>query len=657
MQIYSFGLDKPTPEEARNPETLGGKGFGLVWMDSIGVKVPPGFILPCALMSEYKAKPKTFMKQVAKEIKPWLKAMEDKFGYMPLVSVRSGARVSLPGMMDTILNVGLDDSTVAAWQDRIGSACMTNSYMRLIEMYGAVVKGLDKTDFHRTENVADRLEKYKELTKEGFPDVDGQLLGSIEAVFKSWYNDRAMFYRKMNNIPEDWGTAVVVQAMVFGNMNDQSGTGVLFTRNPNTGEDGVFGEFAINAQGEDVVDGSTTPMKLTEMSKWNEKVAEELLVTVEKLELARKDVQDVEFTIQDGKLYILQTRNAKRSPAAALKIACDMYTEGLIDQEVFAQRATAADYDKARAIVLDPKFDAKEFANGTPACSGVATGKIVKSSQAAIDCNEPCILVTAETTPDDIGGMYAAKAIVTMTGGSTCHAAVVARGMNKPCIVGVGKSLDDFEEGEILSVDGATGRIWDVAVPVIDGSKNPVAQEFIQLIRGMWDYIPLVTGPVAGTFKELAYLPSGVPGSHLKSLSDITALLQQTDVLYLDLRESRMDGAELSLIQLFVPYANYTVELLIDALSKLDKKDKARIRTLGVALPGFETFQEVNSLQEMVLASGTALLGSFPKAEQKAIEKVLEWQQKEGFKFASYGAYAKGCKNFLTDEHALQLTK
>jgi pyruvate,phosphate dikinase len=655
MEIYSFGLGEPVPADKQNPEILGGKGYGLVWMAENGLNVPPGFILPCSLMAEYQAKPKTFMKAVAKEIKPWLKRMTDKFGYMPLVSVRSGARQSMPGMMDTILNVGLDSATSPEWVKRIGSPCAINSEMRLVTMYGSVVKGLEKSAFERCENVADSHNTYKEQTGEDFPDATGQLLGAIEAVFQSWNNDRAKIYRKLNNIPDDWGTAVVVQAMVFGNMNDQSGTGVLFTRNPNTGEDEVFGEFAINAQGEDVVDGSTTPMPLTKMPEWNATVSEKLLETVENLEKLRRDVQDVEFTIQDGELFILQTRNAKRSPAAAVKIAVDMYKDGLIDRALLMERVKASDFDKSQAVVLDPKFDVKEFANGTSACSGVATGKIVKSSQAAINCKEPCILVTAETTPDDIGGMFAAKAIVTMTGGSTCHAAVVARGMNKPCIVGVGLDLDAFEEGAILSVDGATGRIWDQEVPVIDGTKNPAAQEFLQTLRGIWDYVPVTQAPIPGAFSEIVYLPSSVPGTEQTSLLHIHALLQQANLVYVDLRVGRLDPAELALTQLFVPHANHVADTLLDLMVAMSADDRARIRLIGAERPGFESLREVNSLQDMVLAKGSALLGNFPKEQMEAIQKVLDWQNKEGFQFASYGSYSAGAKNFLSDEAALQL--
>jgi pyruvate,orthophosphate dikinase len=444
-------------------------------MDKNGITVPPGFIIPTDVCVEYMKKPKTTMKAISKDIESWMLRLNAKFGYMPLVSVRSGARVSMPGMMDTILNVGLDETNAEKWVERLGEKCVLDSRKRLIEMYGSVVRGMPRHNFEGKDSAA-ALDYYKTFTTdEAFPDAQGQLLGAIEAVFKSWNNERAKTYRKLNNIPNDWGTAVVIQSMVFGNFNDKSCTGVLFTRNPDSGADEVKGEFLINAQGEDVVAGIRTPMPLAKMEEWNEKVTDELLDTVIKLELLKRDVQDVEFTVQDGKLYILQTRNAKRSARAAVRIAVEMHEDKNINltlKELF-QRVTFKDYLKAQGEVIDPTFKTPPAHVGIPACSGVATGKIVRTAEEAVKSKVPCILVTKETTPDDIAGMHAAKGVLTMTGGATSHAAVVARSMNKPCVVGLSKDILIFNGDLTITIDGGTGRVWNGKVPVISGAADP----------------------------------------------------------------------------------------------------------------------------------------------------------------------------------------
>jgi pyruvate,phosphate dikinase len=654
MQIYSFGLG--VESEETSAEILGGKGAGLVWMSSKDINVPPGFILPTTCWAEYTAKPKTFMKQVAKEIKPWMKRLEDKFGYQPLVSVRSGARVSCPGMMDTILNVGMEYGS-AVWLKKLGDECAINSESRLIEMYGCVVKGLDKKVFSRCQDVDELRIKYTELTKEQFPDAQGQLLGAIEAVFKSWNNDRAEIYRKINNIPDDWGTAVVVQSMVFGNLNAQSGTGVLFTRNPDTGENKVVGEFLTNAQGEDVVDGSHTPVKLTEMGAWNQKVADELLITASKLESLKGDVQDIEFTIQDGELFILQTRNAKRSPAAAVRIATEMFEEKLINLPTVFKRVSLADFDKAQQVVLDPTFTVDPMAHGLPACTGVVTGKVVYTSQAAIDCKVPCILVTKETTPDDIAGMFAAKGIVTMQGGSTCHAAVVARGMNKPCVVGVGLDLSKFPEGEILSIDGATGAIWDIEVPVIDGSKNEAASKYLHMLRTQYDYVPIVDAPIVGWAKEVLYHPSSVRADWKIDSNNIRDLLDHVDRLYVDLRDDRIDLAEQVFLRLFedadAPSSSVLILAVINNLPE-DQRKKITVIGSGVFATGITCIKEIKDLDDLVLTTSPLIFMDATKATE-AMKKVLEWRAGE-LKFANYGELgAPDAKSFISDVRALQL--
>lgn len=661
MDIYSFGLGEPAlPDYQTMPELLGGKGAGLVWMDKNGINVPPGFILPCSLMAEYNSKPKVFMKDVAKAIKPWLKKLDKHFGYMPLVSVRSGARISMPGMMDTILNVGIDKYTHEFWREKLGFDCEDNSHMRLIEMYASVVHELDRKEFARCKAAGDALSSYLDKTGEVFPEAQEQLLGSIEAVFKSWNNDRAKIYRKLNNIPEDWGTAVVVQAMVFGNFNDQSCTGVLFTRNPDTGENELTGEFAVNAQGEDVVDGSTTPQKLTEFPKWNFDLSKELSDVVDHMEQLKGDVQDVEFTVQDGKLYILQTRTAKRTPIAALKIGVDMMNEEFIPWSELLKRIKITDFDHAQQCVIDPKFTKKPLANGISACSGVATGKIVLTAQQAVDtaaAGIDCILVTNETTPDDIAGMYAAKGIVTMTGGSTCHAAVVARGMNKPCIVGMGLPLIQFQAGNTLSMDGGTGRIWDEAIPVIDGKDNAAARQYLQIMRKSLNYIPIVDGPDAQGSKTVLYHVGPSCQSVVKDIENISTLLGQVDTLYIDLRPARLDVAEKRFFQLFDQPDSIGHLPLLAALGTMSTEQQAKLVVIGLSAQltkQWKSIPTLDTLEDLILADGLAFSGVL-SMNGLAAQKVLEWKNAEGgFKYANYGGVG-GEVNFVSDVQALQI--
>lgn len=469
------------PPKNADADMLGGKGFGLVWMTQNAVRVPPALIIPTNQCAVFNDNPTWFRGQLIEQLAEAKKYFTDKFGFMPLISVRSGARVSMPGMMDTILNVGLDDSTLPFWKEKLGEKCALDSYARLIEMFGSVVFGIERTKFDGLSLLA-RMQLFKHITGADFPNADAQIVMAIQAVFKSWENDRAKVYRKMNSIPEAWGTAVVLQAMVFGNFNDKSATGVLFTRNPDTGHNGVVGEFLINAQGEDVVAGIRTPEPLEKMKDWNPVVADELLTLASRLETLKEEVQDIEFTVQDGVLYLLQTRNAKRSSMASIKIAVDMVKEKLIKPEQALQRIKHSDFIRAHAPVIDPKFKTAPSFKGIPACNGIVTGVIVKSAEAAINCKKPCILVTQETHPDDLAGMIAAKGVLTMTGGSTSHAAVVARSMNKPCVVGLTAELALFKAGQTVSIDGATGRVWMCEVPVIVGGASKELQELTTMM-------------------------------------------------------------------------------------------------------------------------------------------------------------------------------
>jgi pyruvate,orthophosphate dikinase len=656
MEFYPFGLHKPVTETSA--EILGGKGAGLVWMDQQGVPVPPGFVIPVTVWAEYDKKPKITMKAIKKELKPYLDALIGHFGYLPLLSVRSGSRVSCPGMMDTILNVGLDADSDVFWMNKLGKECYSNSLHRLITMYGSVVNGLDRMELEHGDYV-DALEFYsKNLDGLKFPDAEGQLLGSIEAVFKSWDNGRAKTYRKEMNIPREWGTAVTVQAMVFGNYSNKSGTGVLFTRNPDTGVAKVTGEFLINAQGEDVVAGIRTPMPLEEMSAWNDAVCTELYDTVLKLEKLRGDVQDVEFTIQEGKLYLLQTRNAKRSAAAAIRIALDMVKEGLISKQVAVKRVSAKQYDLAQLAKIDPSWKKKPAFIGKPACSGVVSGVPVFSAADAISCKEPCILITEETTPDDIGGMYAAKGVITMTGGATSHAAVVARGADKPCITGVGASLEAFQETKVVSMEGSTGYIWLEEVKIQSGEHNGDISEFAALVSEVTGTLPVIFHAPSKPMKEaLLYL-----GDKMINPSEAAKVVAQASVkvekLYLDLMIP-VDGAEADFFSICASYN--PVQKLVGALYDLLSSTSAyphlqdRLYLLGNCNPGnFKTVGVGSDLRSLILAKEDILLGSLPENDA-AFNKVLEWKKAENLSMLSAGKKVLGIKSLVSLPQALQL--
>lgn len=455
-------------------EDLGGKGYSLWHMAQLGVNVPPAIIIPPEVCVEYLSKPKTVMTRVKKELKVATKFFMGRLGYMPLLSVRSGAKDSMPGMLDTILNVGLHSSNLAYWSQKLGESCVTDSYERLAQMYSSVVLG--------KKSRAPELEV-------SLPE--DQILNSIEAVFRSWNNDRAKTYRELNNLPHHGGTAVILQSMVFGNLNDQSCTGVLFTRNPDNGDDGIVGEYLVNAQGEDVVSGVKTPLNLSTITDWNADVGELLKSVVEKLEKVDKDVLDVEFTVQSGELFILQKRAAKRTPRAAVKIACDLYKEGVVNLEEMISRVSSKQFDLYVGTAIAPSFTTPPYAVGIPACSGVVCGVVVHTTKNAINCKEPCVLVTEETTPDDIAGMNAAVGILTMTGGSTSHAAVVARSMNKPTVVGLSKHLSIFKEGSKISINGSTGEVWLGEVPIISGANSEYYEFFLSKLKEMYSLVPV----------------------------------------------------------------------------------------------------------------------------------------------------------------------
>jgi len=506
--VYFFANGK-AEGRANMKDLLGGKGANLAEMTNLGIPVPPGFTISTEVCKYFYDHERTYPDDLKVQVDEALKKLEEVTGKKLgdpesplLVSVRSGAAISMPGMMDTILNLGLNDETVK------GLARLTNNerfaydaYRRFLQMFGDTALGIPHSEFEKAlearkkakgvkldvELDADDLkalvEDYKEIYKKygkEFPqDTYKQLWAAIDAVFGSWMNERAIKYRQINNIKEDelLGTAVNIVTMVFGNMGDDCGTGVCFTRNPNTGEKKPYGEFLQNAQGEDVVAGIRTPVPLEELKKINEAVYNELISIMEKLEKHYKDMQDIEFTIEKGKLYILQTRNGKRTSQAAIKIAVDLVHEGLIDKETAVMRVKPEDVER----VLHAKFDENELKNskviakGLPASPGAATGKIYFDAAKAEEMakkGETVILVRPETSPEDVGGMNAAEGILTARGGMTSHAAVVARGMGKPAVVGAEEIVVDEEalefrvndvvvkEGDWISIDGTTGNVY-----------------------------------------------------------------------------------------------------------------------------------------------------------------------------------------------------
>ena len=499
-------------------ELLGGKGANLAEMTNIGLPVPQGFTITTEACTQYYEDGQKINDSIFAEIMEYVEKMEKitgkKFGDLHnplLVSVRSGARASMPGMMDTILNLGLNEEVVNVIAEKSGNARWAwDCYRRFIQMYSDVVMEVGKKYFEQlidqmkekkgvtldVELTADDLRElagqfkaeYKSKIGEDFPsDPKEQLMGAIKAVFRSWDNPRANVYRRDNDIPYSWGTAVNVQSMAFGNMGDDCGTGVAFTRNPATGEKKLMGEFLTNAQGEDVVAGVRTPMPIAEMAEKFPEAFKQFEDVCKILEDHYRDMQDMEFTVEHGKLYMLQTRNGKRTPAAALKIACDLVDEGMIDEK----KAVAMIEPRSLDTLLHPQFDTEVLkktpviGKALPASPGAACGKIVFSAEDAKEWKErgeKVVLVRLETSPEDIEGMKASQGILTVRGGMTSHAAVVARGMGKCCVSGCGEiKMDEenkkfelsgkvYHEGDWLSIDGSTGNIYDGAVPTVDAS-------------------------------------------------------------------------------------------------------------------------------------------------------------------------------------------
>ena len=538
MNKLIFNFNSKDVKKIKSPKNiLGGKGANLSEMGRMGLPVPPGFTIStnvCDLFYKNKKKLNSkIINQIKSELKVIEKSVKKKFGDLKnplLLSVRSGARVSMPGMMDTILNLGLNDETVVALSKKTSNGRFAkDSYRRFIQMYGNVVMGveghyfeelienykltkgvlldteLDESDWDGLIN--DFKKVVKEKTQKNFPqNVYEQLFGAISAVFLSWESNRAKIYRKLNQIPSEWGTAVNVQSMVFGNMGNDCATGVVFTRNPSDGSNDIYGEYLINAQGEDVVAGTRTPQYITKkarkeanvkdpsMEESMPKVYKQLEKILMKLENHYKDMQDVEFTVENNKLWILQTRSGKRTSKSAVKIAVDMVKEKLISKKEAILRIDPSSLDTLLHPTLDEKSEINVIANGLPASPGAASGKVVFSSEEAERLNDmmqDTILVRVETSPEDIQGMHAAKGILTARGGMTSHAAVVARGMGRPCVSGSSEIDINYEskifktseleikEGDIITIDGSTGRIILGEVPTV---KPEISGDFSKLM-------------------------------------------------------------------------------------------------------------------------------------------------------------------------------
>jgi len=506
-EVYTF---KEAARLRLTKAELGGKGYGLVEMTRIGLPVPPGIVITTKMCNKY-FKEKKLWESIKEKILAKMKEIEHETGKRfastdntLLVSVRSGAPLSMPGMMDTVLNLGINDEIAEAIARRYGEKFAYDTYRRFIQLFATIVLKIDKKPFDEALEEEKRNEgrdesslsgeamkrlasKYKSIVERSSKkpleqDPYKQLFMAIGAIFESWWNKRAVEYRKIYNIPDSMGTAVNIVAMVYGNLNERSGTGVAFTRDPSTGEKKIYAEVLMNAQGEDVVSGKRTPMPIEELRKKLPNVYSELVSTCKKLEKYFKDMQDIEFTIEDGKFYMLQTRNGKRSPQAALRIAIDMVKEKLISEKDALLRISPDDLDKLLHKQVDKRFANEPIATGLPASPGAASGKAVFDIEKAVEAKkkgESIILVRVETTPDDIKGIAISDGILTSRGGMTSHAAVVTRGMGKPCIVGsnieISKENNSFtsngftiREGEEITIDGTDGKVYKGSIPLIE---------------------------------------------------------------------------------------------------------------------------------------------------------------------------------------------
>lgn len=681
LEEYKENDFSADPKEQKR--ILGGKGSALVDMCAMGLPVPPGFTITTEVCNEWRKvatgtgkERDAFIKKLMQDVFDCFEALSHQFNDEPLVSVRSGAPLSMPGMMDTILNVGLTSASLSTWKQLIGERAALDSYRRLIQMMGSTAFGVDHAVFEHALTV---IKKGAEVIDDGdlevvhledliieyksafeahvghtFPDtLEEQLTAAIMAVFNSWDNERAIHYRKLNGISDEMGTAVNVQAMVFGNMGETSGSGVLFTRDPSTGVNEIMGEYLPNAQGEDVVAGIRTPFSLAQVYKeldppW----AQDLVVICDRLEEVYKDMVDVEFTVQNEKLFILQSRVGKRSAHAAFKIAFDLVANGVIDKETAISRITAEQYKVARRPGIDPKFDMEHHIMGLPACPGVVTGKPVFSSEEAVECEEPCILVTHETTPDDIKGMGKAVGILTQTGGATSHAAVVARAMDTACVVGctdleiqgklIGTNGVQFAKSDKITIDGSTGRVWvGVDVPLVDSSDAPELKAFMDWCMEAGDYCETSTLNPDDPEKAAHICVSEWWGDTdvIEIVLDELAQLKDRSHLTLDLREPRtlMPDVDHQLLDCFSGPPKGMDEFLATMVGHLmgrddlaglvlmvdtNKTDTALLKKKGYVIP-----QSPETVADLL---GSATMAPSPEFIEKVIGGEEAWQTLKG---------------------------
>lgn len=633
-------------------ELLGGKGFNLWKMAQSGLPVPPAHIITtevCRMWMKDPAKVEAWLKEEAIPI--IADKFQDEFGFMPLVSVRSGAAQSMPGMMDTILNVGMYEGNFVQWSNRIGMDCAKDSYMRLIEMYAGVVHGVDRSQFHGLNN-SEMLLRYQAILNQSFPAPKQQWFEAIVAVFKSWNSERAVIYRDLNKIAHDGGTAVTIQAMVFGNFNSKSATGVIFSRDWASGENEVVGDFVVNGQGEDVVAGYSDKVQSFEnFHKWNAKVGDELLDMVDKLEGMYRDMQDIEFTVQDGKLWLLQTRVGKRTALAALRIAVDMAEVDMITKQEAVDRVSARQVLLASRPVIDPKWVKVNppHGKGVAASVGTVIGKAVFSSEAAMAAVGPVVLVKETTDPKDIGGMAASAGFLTRLGGGTCHAAVVARAMDKVAVVGCAdltfcgdsnailwnKDPEakhyDISEGTPVALDGATGDVWiGVEPPVVGGAKGAV-KDFLRLLSEVYGYYEVAVKADDIINPERVVLPAYLLGvAELEA--EFTKMYGFVKELIVDLRDVVIDPASVPLAGLWgapdsqfndkvlalvaaKKYGKKPIKFISDQPSVLDDADSGWVK-----VPVIKSFPHLQMVTGMVVADHSTM-ADYKKDELMAVVK------------------------------------
>lgn len=680
-QIWFFGIDG-ADGNIDQKELLGGKGANLAEMADKDFPVPPGFTIPTTVCNAYRKMDSDnnralFMASLYDDfILPAMLDLEDHMeGKMPLVSVRSGAQVSMPGMMDTILNVGITEDNLDYWKQELGSRTALDCYRRLLQMYGTTVcgvpssrfegqiefvkrykYGLEKEPVHDSEMVEQHFEKLipwfknvmEEESPECFPEnnIRDQMMGAVEAVFKSWDNPRAKTYRAMKGYSEEWGTAVNIQSMVFGNLNEQSCSGVLFTRNPDTGDNQFLGEFLVNAQGEDVVAGIRTPEPVQDMEEWCPTLWANLKQYAERLEFLHKDMQDIEFTVEDGVLYLLQTRNANRSSEAAFRVAVEMSQEGLITQAEAMARVSAKQYVALNKPRIDPSFDTPPDGKGLPAGGGVITGTACLTSDEAVACAGKAILVRFETTPDDIEGMNHSVGILTAMGGVTSHAAVVARGLDKTCVVGCTDMMAQNEDklwklgdnyiqtGTKLTIDGSTGNVWvDVEVPLLTTEDNQYAEEVIKWATAAGgEYVERVMADMEMDFDDspaAIYLDTVAIEDDMKAFAEALRVIELNTAIqtvHLDLRTKYdwMEDDDKDLWSVFETASDMAVVLenKMDVLSQLGWNDlKSRVilhlppnapkhRTAELANSDWTISQTVDSMDDLLSAEGMINIGA-----------------------------------------------